>query len=214
MTTKQELYDKAGAHLSQERADLTDDVLLVRELDAVYDATLLGCLEEGLWKWSFRTVQLSADPSIDTTDFGGRKYGFTMPDDFVRIENINTSPYFTPEGELDDYDWDGQNTVYSDRASFYLRYVSKGTSYGLNLALWPEAFANGVGARLAAAAALRVTKSKADRDDATKEGDVWIAKAKVRDAVEKKVRRRPIGRLIASRFGSRRRPNPRGGIWD
>lgn len=213
MTDKVSLYNKAGGHLSQERVAITDDVLLVRELDAIYDATLLGCLEEGIWKWSLRSINISYDPSIDTTAFGGRKYGFTLPSDFVRISNINRSPYWLPNTELDDYDWEAGPTLYSDSSSFYLRYVSKGTSFGLNLALWPETYAEGVGARLAQKSAMRVTKSTSDRDAAMKFGDIEIAKAKVRDAVDEKVKERPVGRLVTSRFGSRRGPRSNGPIW-
>ena len=120
MTTKLELYNKAGGHLRQERLlDLTDDVVLKRELDAVYDATLQICLEEGLWKWSLRSIEISADPSIDTSDFGGFAYGFTLPTDFVRIANINADPYFRANSEVTDFEITGPGkTLYCDTDPF------------------------------------------------------------------------------------------------
>lgn len=213
MTTKLELYNKAGAHLRQERiTDLTEDVLLVRELDAIYDSASLGCLEEGLWKWSLRTVQLGADPSIDTSAFGGVEYGFTLPSDFVRGGNFNTDPNFSPNTELTDFEITGPGkTLYCGVDIIYLKYVSSGATYGMALASWPETFAEAVGARLAEKVALRVTKSADDRKAALAFGDLWMNKAKVRDAVDERIKQKPTGRLVRSRRGAGSRSN--GPIW-
>jgi hypothetical protein len=202
VTEKLALYNKAAQNLSQERLTaLTDDVPLKRELDANYDNILQQAMEMGLWKWSLRSVELNHDPSIDTSDFGGLTYGFTLPDDFVRIANISMSPYFPPTAELDDFEITGPGkTLYTDHDPIYLKYVSNGTSYGLNLAMWPETFAEGVGHMLAASVALNITKSRSDRDEETKEAEKAIAQAKVRDAVDERVKTKPVGRLVRSRF--------------
>ena len=214
MTTKLELYNKAGGHLRQERLlDLTDDVLLKRELDAVYDATLAGCLEEGQWKWALRTIEISADPSIDTSDFGGFAYGFTLPSDFVRIANINTDPFFRANSELTDFEIVGPGkTLYCNLESFFLKYVSNGASYGLSLADWPETFAEAVGARLGEKVAMRVTKSADDRKACLAFGDRYMQQAKIRDAVDERIKAKPTGRLVRARAGGGR-PKPNGPIW-
>lgn len=214
MTTKLGLYNKAAQNLSQERlSSVDDDVPIKRELDANYDNVLQQALEMGLWKWALRTVEMTADPSIDTTDFGGLTNGFTMPSDFVRIAAISLSPFFLPNTELDDYEITGPGkTLYSDHDTIYLKYVSNGASYGLNLGAWPETFAEGVGHLLAASVALPITKSRDDRDNETKEAEKTIAQAKVRDAVDERVKTKPVGRLVRSRFryrGGTRPLNPR-----
>lgn len=214
MTTKLELYNKAGGHLRQERLlDLTDDVVLKRELDAVYDATLQICLEEGLWKWSLRSIEISADPSIDTSDFGGFAYGFTLPTDFVRIANINADPYFRANSEVTDFEITGPGkTLYCDTESFFLKYVSNGATFGLDLASWPESFAEAVGARLAEKIAMRVTKSSDDHKACLAFGDRWMQQAKIRDAVDERIKAKPTGRLVCARAGGGR-PKPNGPLW-
>lgn len=205
MTTKLALYNKAGAHLKQERVGLDDDVLLVRELDAVYDEVLEGCLEEGYWNWAIRVVQISYDAEIDTSGFGGLEYGYSLPDDMVSIVAISSSAYFTPDTEVTNYELNGPGTLlYTHLDTIYLKYISDGASYGLNLGQWSETFANAVGARLAQAVAMRVTKS--DKDEATCEakGNKLIAQAKIRDAVNQSVKGKPTGRLVRARIGFRR----------
>jgi len=116
-------------------------------------------------------------------------------------------------GRPDDYEITGPGkTLYSDHDTIYLKYVSNGASYGLNLAAWPETFAEGVGHLLAASVALPITKSRDDRDNETKEAEKTIAQAKVRDAVDERVKTKPVGRLVRSRFryrGGTRPLNPR-----
>lgn len=207
MTSKLALYQKAAKHLYQERLeDLSEDKPVKRELDDCYDDTLQLCLEEGLWKWALRAVKLTYDPSIDTSAFGGLGYGFTMPSDFVRIANINLSPYFTPNGELMDYDLVGPGKIlYTDQSEFHLKYVSNGATFGLDLSLWPETYAEGVGYRLAANVSEELLKSASDRSGLDKNGDLWIAKAKIRDALDDRVKTPPTGQLVRSRFGRRPR---------
>jgi hypothetical protein len=200
VTTKLELYNKAAQNLSQERlSSVNDDVQLKRELDANYDNVLQQALEMGLWKWGLRSVQLSYDPSIDTSTFGGLGYGFTLPSDFVRIGAIAIDPYF--RNELMDYELTGPGkTLYTAQSAIYLKYVSNGATFGLDLASWPETFAEGVGHLLAASVALSITKSRSDRDDEQKDGEKAIAQAKVRHAVDDRVKQKPVGRLVRSRF--------------
>lgn len=204
MTTKLALLVKAARHLGQERpVALTDDTHAVRELLAAYDETLAEALETGLWLWALRTVEISYDPDIDPGF--GRTYGYTMPADFVRIANINSSSNFEPNGELD-YDKVGPgHTIYADEASFYLRYVSNGATYGLNLGAWPETFAEGVGYALAYRCALPIAKDRGDRNDMMTLAEQWYAKAKVRNAVDERVKTMPTGRLVRSRFSNPRR---------
>lgn len=200
MTTRLQLYNDAAVALSQERlSSINEDVLVKRELDAIYDDTCIEALEMGLWLWARRGVQLSYDPSIDTSTFGGLAYGFTLPSDFVRIEAIAIDPYF--RNELTDYDITGPGkTLYTDQSTLYLKYISNGATYGLNLAVWPQTFANGVSHLLASNAAMGVTKSRSDEADERKAAEIDITKAKVRSAVDERVKAKPVGRLVRARF--------------
>lgn len=204
MTTKLALVEKACRHTGQERpVTLADDTHPLREILAVYDETLAEALEGGLWIWALRTVQITYDPDIDP-EFG-RTYGYTLPDDFVRIANINNSEIFSANGELD-YDLTGPgHTLYADEASFYLRYVSNDTDYGMNLGAWPETFAEGVGYALAYRSALPIAKDRGDRNDLMTLAERWYGKAKIRNAVDERVKPKPTGRLLRSRFANPRR---------
>lgn len=200
MTTKLNLFNKAAQNLSQERlASLSDDVQVRRELDANYDNILQQALEMGLWLWALRSVNLTYDPSIDTSTFGGLAYGYTLPSDFVRIGAVAIDPYF--RNELQDYELTGPGkTLYTNQSAIYLKYVSNGATFGLDLASWPETFADGVGHLLASSVALAVTKSRADQDNEMKLGMQSITQAKVRSAVDERVKQKPVGRLVRSRF--------------
>ncbi len=215
MTSKLGLYNKAALHLSQARlSDLDEDVLVKRELDAVYDDVLRLCLEEGLWKWALRTVEISPDPDIDTAEFGGLQYGYTLPDDYVRAANISNTPNFNVNTSgFEDHEITGPGKIlWTNLSLVYLRYVSTGETYGLNLAVWPETFANAVGARLAQHVAGQVTKSVTDESNAEKKGDKWMAQAKIRDSLDDKVKRGPVGTLVRSRLGMGR-VRTRGPLW-
>lgn len=207
MTTKLELYNAAAVNLSQERLTSTsDDMPIKRALDAVYDNVLQQALEMGLWLWALRSVNLTYDPSIDTSTFGGLAYGYTLPSDFVRIGAIAIDPYFRTE--LTDYEIVGPGkTLYTDQSSIYLKYVSNGATFGLDLASWPENFASGVGHLLASNVALEVTKSRTDKDNEAKDAEVDITRAKVRNAVDERVKVKPVGRLVRSRFRTSSRGN-------
>ena len=204
MTTKLALVTKATRHLGQERpVGLTDDTQAVREILAVYDETVAEALEGGLWLWALRTVHITADADIEPAY--GRTYGYTLPDDFVRISNISNSPHFEGNGELD-YDLTGPGrTLYADEESFYLRYVSDDADYGMNLGAWPETFAEGVGYALAFRSAIPIAKDRGDRNDLMTLAERWYAKAKIRNAVDERVKSKPTGRLVRSRFANPRR---------
>lgn len=209
MTTKLKLYEKAAVNLLQERpGTLADDTLVVRELNAVYEDAVKGCLEEGLWRWALRTVKSTYDASFDTSEFGGLPYCHILPDDFVRIGKIGSDPDF--HHELMDYELTGPGKrLYTNSAEIYLQYVSNGPTYGFDLAQWPESFADAVGHRLAQRVALIVTKKDGDRTANEKDGDIQVAKAKVRSAVDDRVKTKPPGILTRSRFGGYRSRNSR-----
>lgn len=202
MTDQLSLYRKAARHLSQEEpATLVEDTQVVRKLNFVYAEAVQEILEAAIWLFARRTVELTYDPAIDTSTFGGLNYGFTLPSDYVRIARINTSPYFTPNSELGDYDITGPGkTLYTDEASFYLQYISNGTTYGLNLGAWPETLAEAGGYLLAFKTAIPVNKDHADRNDLMKLYAGKLAEAKVRNAVDERVKAKPVGRLVRSRF--------------
>jgi len=202
MATKLELYNKAlVTYLGTRRlASEVENVAGRFALDAVYNQALLYVLAEANWKFATRSTKLLADGSI--TPAWGLKYGFTLPDDYVRLAAISASPDFTDE--LDDYRH-ADHLIYSNSTSFYVEYVSKDPAYGLNIGAFPPAYAEAVGAWLAVACGLEVTKDRGTRADVEVLYKQRVARAKTQDAIEDRVKRAPPGRFLRARFGNWRR---------
>ena len=207
MTTKLKLYNKAAGHLSTVRLASTTEAHKTRyELDAVYDDTLQACLEKGLWKFGKRTVHLEYDTAI-TPDFGPA-YAFAQPDDYVRTFAFCTDEML--ENEVEDY-LEENGVWYAPVTDIYLAYLSNDASYGLNLGLWTENFAEYVGAQLALNCALPITRDKFTRNDLLTLSSNYLKVAKRLDAVDEPIKRKPMGRLVQSRLGGYSGPNFRNG---
>lgn len=197
MTDQLALYQMACRHLSQERiSSLTEDVFVKRELDAVYAEACEEGLEEGYWRWALRAQFIETDPDVETSF--GLAYAFTPPDDLVAIQAISSDDHFNVE--LEGWSYEG-GYIYSDLDSFYIRYVSNDVAFGMDLGKWPMFFAKGVSYLMAEKAALPILKDRADRNDYGALARAQFSKARIKDAVNNPVRRRPAGRLVSSRFG-------------
>lgn len=156
MTDKLGLYNGALFELGERKlASLTEDREPRRVLDQVYDNVIALACEEGQWNFAERTVSLTPDASIDT-QFGFAN-AFSKPDDLVRISAMSNTEYL--EGNpLDDFNDDG-GYWYANCDPLFVKYVSNGTSYGLNLGIWPQTFARYVEFSLALRICERLTQN-------------------------------------------------------
>lgn len=197
MTTKIKLFNKALAHLSTIRLNTLVENRPERiALDDVYDDVLQSCLEAGLWKFAKRTVMLDADTGVEP-EFGPQ-YAFSRPTDFVRMMGFASDERLTAELQ----EWIDENEVwYADTTPLYLQYVSNGATYGLDLAKYPEYYANWVGVRLALVSALPITKDRGTRNDLLTLDTRYLATAKKLGAVDEPIKRKPMGRLVSARRG-------------
>lgn len=197
MTTKLKLYNKALGFVGTQRlASLTEDVTARYELDAVYDDALQHCLEMGNWKFAIRSARLTYDSDLDPGF--GLAYGYTMPSDFVRLANISDDEYF--RSEIDDY-VEENGYWFTDRAQMYVRWVSNGPSYGLDLGKYPENYARVVACHMAIEAALPISKDRGSRADLINEFQaIILPRAKRLDAIDERVKRKPAGRWSRARF--------------
>jgi hypothetical protein len=207
MTTKLKLYNRALSHLSTVRLNsLTEDRKERYELDAVYDEVLQECLELGNWKHAKRSSMLEYDDSIEPTF--GYPNAFAKPDDYVRLIGLAEDENFKVEVS----DWvDEGGTWYSNLTVMYVSYVSNDTSYGLNLAIYPENYAHFVGTRLALRSSLPISRDKFTRNDLISLSKDALGVSKRLDAINEPVKQKPPGRLTTSRVGNSRRPYFRGG---
>lgn len=194
MTDKLALYNLAlGTYVgTQTLARLTENVASRLALDKVYDGALPYMLEQGLWKFALRTVNLTDDREDAAYH---RQYRFPIPEDFVRLAGIGPTPRFGP---FEDFE-EENGYFYTDSNVLWIQYVSKAETHGLNLDLYPANFEQAVASWLAYQAALPISKDKGDRADLLRLHQLTLANARRLDAVDEAVKTKPAGRWPRSR---------------
>lgn len=151
------LYNSALRHLGQRKlASLVENVEARRLLDDAWDADARRyCLEEGLWSFAVRSVEIGSDP--DVTPSFGYKNAYSKPTDWVRTVALCSDEFFN-----------SPITAYSDEGGFwycsteplYVRYVSQDAAFGLDYGKWPATFSQWVAAYLATQICTPLTESE------------------------------------------------------
>lgn len=203
MVDKLGIYNGALRLLGQQRlASLSEEVHTRREIDSVYDRCIQAVLERALWKFSLRSSELTYETDVDPAF--GHPYAFEIPSDFVRISAISTSPYF--RGVEPDY-LEEAGYWYSSSANFYLRYVSNGEDYGLNIGKWPEYFARVLEADIADATSGTIGNTDIyDRMTVNQLRKEQMSIARQMSAIDEPVKSMPEGRLSHARRGGAGEP--------
>lgn len=197
MTSKLEIYNLALGHLGERKvSSLTEAREPRRVLDDFYDAVMAYCLERGFWNWAVRTVEQASSDSYDPPF--GQQYAFEKPTDWVRTYTISANESLTPP-LLDVVDEGG--LWYSNADPLYIRYLSNGTTWGMDLSLWSASFTEYVALRLACRACKRITGNMPN-EDLLREEKRSLAIAKSKDAMDEAPGFPPTGTWAASRrFG-------------
>jgi hypothetical protein len=200
MTTKLGLYNGA-LRLCKERklATITENRQPRHLLDDAWadgqtEGAVKRCLELGQWTFATRTQEIYASSSVEP-DFGYRN-AFDQPTDMVDIIALCSDQYL--ENPLTRY-IDERHYWYADIDPIYVSYVSNDPSYGADLSLWPQSFADMVEAELAR----QICGSLTGADNAYVEKiykDRLII-AKSGDAMRKPTRFMPEGSWSAARRG-------------
>lgn len=199
MTTKILLYQGALRLLGPHQLlSLSENIPARLRLDEAYDSVVEYCLKRGLWNFAIRSVELEEDE--DSEPLFGWQHVFSHPTDMLRLANISDTGTLTPFEQFENEN----GYFYADANPLYLRYVSNDASYGLNLGAWPEDFCEVVKARLAFEVALAITGDRGLRQDALGLFEKSLATAKSLDAIDERVKVKPEGRLVRSRFQSGR----------
>ena len=156
MATKLQVYNTALRYCKSRSVTLTENRESRRLLDAVWaSGGVQHCLEEALWKFATRSMKLDYDTAV-TPEFGFKR-AFTKPTDWVKTVAMCTDEYY--QQPLDYHHEAGY--WYADFDEIYVRYVSNGENYGMNLGEWPSNFVNYVAAHFAKEIVGKLTK---DRD--------------------------------------------------
>lgn len=199
MASKLAIYKGAlrllGPH---ELATLTDDRPERYQLDNAWDDAVEYLLNEGLWNFAIRAVELAADADVDP--LFGWDYGFTKPDDWVRTVGISNEATFRIGFE--DYD-DEAGKWFANTDTLYVRYVSNGASYGLKIGAWRQPFAKALEAYLAFESGLPISGDRGNRNDLFSLYEKRRDRAKIIDAFDEAVDYTPSGRIVRARFSRR-----------
>lgn len=183
-------------------SSLTDNDSRRLKLDDAWAGAVNFMLEQGLWNFAIRTIELSADD--DYEPLFGAQYSFRKPDDWVRTNTISTDPYFK-EG-FEEFHDEG-DYWFANIEPLYIRYVSNSPYYGWNIGRWRENFARALEAWLAFDCGLPISNDKGNRNDLFQIWEKLLKVAKSKDAVDEAVQRPPTGRLVKSRLRSGSRMN-------
>jgi hypothetical protein len=198
MADRLSIYRGALRLLGDGRLDsLTEDNPRRYKLDDAWQPSVDFLLEQGLWNFAIRTDELSYDANFEPKF--GFQYAFSIPDDWVRTNDINREPTFREKFE--DFEIE-KGFWYADVSPLYVRYVSNGTSYGWNLGRWTQTFVKALEAYLAFESGLPISNDKQTRSDVYNLYEKRVQEARARDAVEEAVRRTPPGRMLRARFNN------------
>ena len=204
MTTKILVYNQALRLMGERRLTSVTEARDARyHLDDAYSEGLGYCLEQGFWNFAMRAAQLDASAVVEPSF--GYEHAFTKPSDWVRTYALSSSENLTPP--LLNYN-DEAGYWYSNVDPIFIKYVSNDSSYGADLALWPETYALYVSCRLAVMTAPSICKASESKMDEllTREKRARVD-ARSKDAMNEPPSFPPQGSWAQARGGGRSRLN-------
>lgn len=201
MTTRLALYNSALL-LCGERslASLTEEREPRRLLDTVWDGGgVRYCLEQGLWNFAMRAVEIEYDPTV-TPSFGYSR-AFDKQTDWVRTAGVCSDEFFNVPllQYVDEVDY-----LFCDLDTIYVRYVSDHDDFGGDLGKWPGTFTEYAAAYFASKIVHKLTADKQQRAYVLEEARRLRIDARSKDAQGDPTAFPPRGSWISSRWGNRR----------
>jgi hypothetical protein len=200
MTSQLDLYNAALRNIGQRKlADLTEDVELRYLLDDVWDDDFVDqVLEQGLWNFATRTVELTYEPSIEPS-FGYRR-AFSKPADWLRTSALSSNGHFDPP--LNAY-VDETGYWFCEMDTIYVRYISNDDQFGGDLSAWPRSFTMYAACHMAVLMAPHPTRSQEMLARLEKQAEKLLIKAKTLDAANEGAKFFPTGSWTNARRGGR-----------
>ena len=156
------------------------------------------CLEQGFWKWSISTQEITYNTSIDP-EFG-YQYAFTKPSDYIRTYAIASDGNF--DNPITGYA-DEAGYWYTDCDTIYVQYVSNDSDYGYNYSAWPQTFTEFVEHKLAAKVCIRLSQNASKKAEIDKALEKMKVDARSKDAMNNPVKFMHRGSWSSARLGGR-----------
>lgn len=200
--SKLSIYNGAACAIGDRQIlSLTETRRTRRDLDDIWSrGGVSTCLQMGQWNFATRTVKYDYSPSVEPPF--GLKRAFNKPDDWVRTLGMCQDEFF--HIPLLDY-VDEAGYWYSNLDTIYVRFVSKGDNFGMNLGIWPENFTRFVELWFAWSICRGTTNSQQTKDDLAKDVQKALLLAKNTDAMDEATAMLPPGAWALSRRGRRQR---------
>lgn len=167
--------------------------------DAWNDGVVIEMLEEGLWYFARRTVQLNYDTTLKP--LFGYSCVFEKPTDWVRTMAFCSDDRFeVPITQMSDE----AGNFYCDLQTVFMAYVSSDPQYGGAYSRWPPTFYLAVAGRLAEKVVAKLTGGNAEKVAAVmKESTRRLVNARSKAAMNESAAFLPLGTWVRARMGNR-----------
>ena len=200
MASKLGLFNAALSRLGPVRlTGLTENRPERIAFDQHYDEVMQEMLEQGLWFFALRTQEWTYD--TDAVDSINGQYVYNIPSDYVRLRKISPDQSLTYEDLT--YKREGE-VILSDYSTLFVTFVSNNASYGANVGIYPQLFANAFADCLALRANLPITKDRGTSADLERKFARSLMQAKRVDAVDERIKTKQPGTWAQSRRQSNR----------
>jgi hypothetical protein len=198
VTSKLALYNSVCAILAERKlASLSENVVMRRRLDTMWDDDFIKkVLQQGLWNFAIKDVELSYSPSV-VSSFGFL-YAFDKPTDWVRTAILSCDDSYGVGFRA--YE-DHGSYWYADQDTIWVRYVSDDVQWGGDLSLWTPAFTTFAEHYAAWRVARITTGSKADAAELEVTQRRLLIQARSGDAMDEASRGIPQGSWVGARRG-------------
>lgn len=200
------LYNEALRLLGERQLlNLTENREPLRVLNNIWnDGALDYCLEQGLWNFATRAVQIDASTTVPQF---GYLNAFDKPNDHIRTVGVAEDEYFNvPLLRM----IEETGFWFADIDPIYVRYISNAGTYGNDFSRWPKTFAKYVAAYLASEAAFTITQSPEKKQLAMAETALRLRDARSKDAMADPTGFAPQGGWSRARQGYRNSTRDRG----
>ena len=205
MTTQLDLYNAALLEIGERRlTSLTEDTRARHTLDDVYRSGELVrfFLEQGLWNFAMRTVEVTYSPSIEPPF--GYEYAFDKPLDWIRTAGVWQDEQMTVP--LEQYE-DEREYWFASNETIWVQYISDDDAYGGDLSLWPPTFTRWTELYLASRISEDLTQNATKTEMLQKMADpaypgktTALVSARSKDAMNEPTRRLHMGEWARSRY--------------
>ncbi len=195
--TKLLVYNNALLMLGERPiASLTEARESRRVLDAIWDHNSYDTwLEKSDWNFAMRSASIAKDAAFVSS--WGPDNAFQNPTDMARLSGIYTDEAM--KVPLRDYLDEGLYWFADSVDTIYVQYVSNDASYGGDLCLWPQSFAEYVAAFLALKAAPTL-KNDVDAESLKRQMKSYLNDAKSKDGLRSPSKPLPQGSWTRSRL--------------